>query len=248
MESKEIRKIILSEAHREENLRIAAYLLEKGCYLTLMSDESEKIKCFFNDLTTEYKNRCFVKCLDEYTEIGISGAIDSIIDTMKGIDVFINGLSGTNETAQLNLSPSSFGKEIASDFDRLFLLNREIVRYMVRQKNGNVIFLMIDDILHFADYPVSPVNNQGRLALMKSMAKELLPFKIKINSLTFGIHDRGFKPAEKRSMKKKLEFCALKPPIPEWKELLPALDALIYPSFQYMTGQNYSASIGTSNT
>jgi len=248
MESKEAKKIVLTEAQREENLRIAAYLLEKGCYLTLIANGSEKIDSFFNDLTTEHKSRCFVRCLDDYTEIRVSEVIDSIIDTMQGVDVFINGLPGINEKALLKQLPHSFGKELAADFDKLFLLNREIVRYMVRQKTGNIIFLMIDDILHFADYPVSPVNNEGRLALMKSLAKELNPFRIKVNSLTFGIYDRGFKPAEKKLMQKKLEFCALKPLIPKWEELLPTLDVLINSSFQHMTGQNFSASIGSRNT
>lgn len=248
MECKEVKRIVLSEAHREENQRIAAYLLEKGSELTLITDDSRIINSFFEELSTEHKSRCFVICLDSYKEAEVSEAIDRIIAVMEGLDVFINGLPGTDETAQLKLSPDSFGKDIAADFKKVFLLNREIVRYMVRQKCGSVIFLMIDDILHYADYPVSPVKNQGRLSLMKSLAKELTPFNIKVNSLTFGIHDCGFTPADKRTMQKKLEFCALKPPIPKWPDLLPALDALIYPSFQYMTGQNYTAGIGSSNT
>lgn len=248
MEKKETKKIILSEAHREENLGIAAYLLEKGHHLALITDDLRIINNFYNELTAEQKSRCSVTCLDSYAEIRVSEAIDSIIDMMQGLDVFINGLPEVNETALLELSPDSLGKDISSDFSKVFLLNREIVRYMVRQKCGSVIFLMIDDLLHYADYPVSPVRNQGRLSFMKSMAKELTPFNIKVNSLTFGIYDRGFTPAEKRTMQKKLEFCALKPPVPKWQDLLPGLDALIYPSFQYMTGQNYTAGIGSSNT
>lgn len=248
MESKGIKKIILSEAHYDENLRIAAYLLENGNFLTLISNNSQKMNYFFNNLASEHKGKCFIKYFQDYTEESVSQAIDTIFDKMKGLDVFINGLPGIDEVSLLRASSDSFGKDITSDFDRLFLLNREIVRNMVRQKAGNIIFMVIDDILHFADYPVSPVSNQGRLSLMKSMAKELLPFKIIVNSLTFGIYDRGFTSTEKRTMQKKLEFCALKPPIPKWEELLPALDALIYPEFKNMTGQNYSACIGSNNT
>ena len=248
MDSKEIKRIVLSEAQLEENLRIAAYLLEKGHYLTLITDDLRITNSFYHELTTEQKSRCYVICLESYTETGVSGAIDSSIEMMGDLDFFINGLPGKNETELLRISPDSFGKDITSDFNRLFLLNREIVRFMVRKKCGSIIFLLIDDILHYADYPVSPVQNQGRLSLMKSMAKELTPFNTRVNALTFGIHDRDFTPAEKKTMQKKLEICALKPPIPKWLDLLPALDALIYPSFQYMTGQNYSAGIGSSNT
>jgi len=248
MESKDMKKIILSEAHQEENLRVAAYLLEDGHLLTLISNETQKINDFVDSLPSEHKDRCFIRCFADYTEESTSDAIDSILEMMQGLDIFINGLPGTNETALLKLSPDSFGRDITSGYEKVFLLNREIVRYMVREKAGNIIFLIIDDILHFADYPVSPINNQGRLSLMKSMAKELAPFNIKVNSLTFGIYDPGINPSDKKAMQKKLEFCALKPSIPKWEDLLPALDALIYPAFKYMTGQNYSACIGSSNT
>lgn len=240
--------VILSQAQRGENLLVAAYLLEKGCRLALIADDCAVVGNFIDELTTAQKNRCFAVCPDSYTETGVAEAVESSSGRMGGLDVFINGLPGTDETAMLELPSDLLGRDITSDFHRLFLLNREIARYMIRQKRGSVIFLMIDDLLHYAGYPVSPVKNQGRLAFMKSMAKELTPFHIQVNALTFGMHDRGFAPAEKRTMQKKLEFCALKPPIPGWDDLLPALEALIDPPFKHMTGQNYAAAIGTSNT
>jgi len=248
MEGKELKRIVISEAQLEENLRMAAYLLEKGCQLTLITEDSKITNSFFADLSAEQQQRCYVICLDSYTESRVSEATDQLIQLMAGLDVFINGLPGTNEAELLRSSPDSFGQEISTDFNKLFLLNREIVRYMVRQKCGNIIFTMLDDILYYADYPASPVKNQGRLSLMKSLAKELTPFNIRVNSLSFGIYDRDFTSAEKKVMQKRLEICALKPPIPKWQDLLPALDALINPSFQYMTGQKYSAGIGSSNS
>lgn len=248
MEGKGQKKILLSEAHQRENLYIADYLLQSGHILALLTNKSQIVNDFIDGLDPEYKHNCFIKCLETYTEESIAEAIDSITDKMVGLDIFINGMPGVNEASLLELSPETFGSKITADFDKVFLLNREIVRYMVRGKAGNIIFLLIDDILDFADYPVSPVHNHGRIAMMKGMAKELTPFNIRVNSLTFGIHNLGFNPAEKKEMRRKLEFCALKPPIPIWEDLLPALDALIYPSFRYMTGQNYSACIGTSNT
>ena len=249
MEAKGQKKILLSEAHHKENLDIAHYLLKNGHLVALLSEESQIVNNFLNGLNPEYKHNCFTECLDSYTEESITGAVDSIIDKLKGLDILINGLpGGTDEAVLLETLPETFGRDITSDFNKVFLLNREIVRYMMKGKAGNIMFLLIDDVLEFADYPVNPVHNHGRIAMMKSMAKELAPFKIWVNSLTFGIYNRGFSPSEKRQMRKKLEFCALKPPIPTWEDLLPALDALIYPSFKYMTGQNYPACIGTSNT
>ena len=248
METKGQKKILLSEAHQKENLDIAHYLLKEGHRLALLSKESQIVNDFIEGLDPEYKYNCFVHCLDHYTEDNIIGAVDSVTDKLKGLDILINGLPGVNEAVLLESLPETFGRDIVSDFNEVFLLNREIVRRMIREKAGNIMFLLIDDVLDFADYPVSPIHNHGRLAMMKSMAKELTPFNIRVNSLTFGIYNRDFSPSEKREMRRKLEFCALKPPIPAWEDLLPALDALIYPSFRYMTGQNYPACIGTSNT
>ena len=249
MEAKGQKKILLSDAHQKENLDIARYLLKEGHLLALLSKESQIVNDFVEGLGPEYKHNCFVEYLDHYKEESITEAVDSITDKLKGLDILINGLpGGANEADLLESLPASFGRDIVSDFNEVFLLNREIVRHMIREKAGNIMFLLIDDVLDFADYPVSPIHNHGRLAMMKSMAKELTPFNIRVNSLTFGIHNRGFSPSEKREMRRKLEFCALKPPIPAWEDLLPALDALIYPSFNYMTGQNYPACIGTSNT
>ncbi|KUO64323.1 MAG: hypothetical protein APF84_09810 [Gracilibacter sp. BRH_c7a] len=249
MQEKAQKKILLSEAHQKENLNIAHYLLKDGHLVALLSDESKLVNDFIEGLDPEYKHNCFRQCLDLYTEEKITGVVDRVTEKLKGLDILINGLpGGANEAVLVETSPETFGTDITSDFNKVFLLNREIVRHMIREKAGNIIFLLIDDVLDFADYPVSPVHNHGRIAMMKSMAKELAPFKIRVNSLTFGIYNRGFSPSEKREMRRKLEFCTLKPPIPTWEDLLPALDALIYPSFKYMTGQNYPACIGTSNT
>ena len=57
MESKDMKKIILSEAHQEENLRVAAYLLEDGHLLTLISNETQKINDFVDSLPSEHKDR-----------------------------------------------------------------------------------------------------------------------------------------------------------------------------------------------
>lgn len=247
MEARGQKKILLSEAHRKENLDIANYLLKEGHVVALLSKESRIVNDFVKGLNPEYKHNCFVERLDHYTEDNIIEAVDSAADKLKGLDILINGLpGGTDEAVMLESFPETFGRDIVSGFNEMFLLNREIVRRMIREKAGNIMFLLIDDILDFADYPVSPVHNHGSLAMMKSMAKELTPFNIRVNSLTFGIYNRDFSPSEKREMRKKLEFCALKPPIPMWEDLLPALDALIYPSFEYMTGQNYPVCIGTS--
>lgn len=249
MEVKAQKKILLSEAHRKENLEAAHYLLKEGHLVALLSKESRIVDEFIEGLIPEYRQNCFNRCLDHYTEDNIIEAVDDMTNKLKGLDILINGLPAVeDEAGLLELQPEAFGRELVSGFNEVFLLNREIARRMIREKAGNIMFLLLDDILGFAVYPASPVHNHGILAMMKSMAKELAPFNIRVNSLTFGIYDRGFSSSEKREMRRKLEFCALKPPMPAWKELLPALDALIYPSFSYMTGQNYPACIGTSNT
>ncbi|KUO73818.1 MAG: hypothetical protein APF77_17195 [Clostridia bacterium BRH_c25] len=247
MEAKGQKKILLSEAHRKENLYVADYLLKEGHLLALLSKESQIVNDFIEGLDPEHRHNCFVQCLDHYRSDNMIEAVDSAADKLKGLDILINGLPGVaNEAVLLESLPETFGRDIVSGFNEVFLLNREIVRRMIREKAGNIMFLLIDDVLDFADYPASPVHNHGILAMMKSMAKELTPFNIRVNSLTFGIHNRDFSPSEKREMRRKLEFCALKPPIPIWEDLLPALDALIYPSFSCITGQNYPACIGTS--
>ncbi len=232
------KSILLTYADHKYNRQIASYLLSAGHRLMLFFDRQHEAEAWRQQLPAEQKRRCFFLVREGFPEQNVVEIFEQAIQKMNGLDVLMHGYEDLNEASLLKQEPAIFASKTVQQFQQLFLLNREAVRFMIRQKAGDIIFILVNDALFYAGYSSSPVLNHGKVALMKSMAKELTPFRVNVNAITFGYYDPGFERAEKKEKRKKLEMFALKPPLLTWKEMIPALDMLLEPAVKHWTGQN----------
>lgn len=178
---------------------------------------------------------CFVLEPRELTEASAPRWIDEVCETLGGLDACIHGIDRRDEGACLD--DQAAGDELIAAFRRLFLVNREAARCMMREKHGDILFLLFHDVLYYGDYPSAPVGNQGKIAMMRSMARELAPFKVNVNALVAGpLAEEG----DVRGARRRLEFLALKPEIPDFENLVNALEIALSPPSRGWTGQRFS--------
>lgn len=142
-----------------------------------------------NDIASKFSNvvtfqadvsdHAQVKSLVDFT-ISKFGRIDLLVNN-AGID-FINTLSDTSD--------SDFDMVLRNNLNSAFYLSKEVSPYMINAKSGLIINISsIWGIVGASCEMAYSVSKAGLDAMTKSLAKELGPSNIRVNSIAPGIID-----------------------------------------------------------
>lgn len=146
------------------------------------ADKANNIASKFSNVVTfqaDVSDHAQVKSLVDFT-ISKFGRIDLLVNN-AGID-FINTLSDTSD--------SDFDKVLKNNLYSAFYLSKEVSPYMINAKSGLIINISsIWGIVGASCEMVYSVSKAGLDAMTKSLAKELGPSNIRVNSIAPGIID-----------------------------------------------------------
>lgn len=146
------------------------------------ADKANNIASKFSNVVTfqaDVSDYAQVKSLVDFT-ISKFGRIDLLVNN-AGID-FINTLSDTSD--------SDFDKVLKNNLYSAFYLSKEVSPYMINAKSGLIINISsIWGIVGASCEMVYSVSKAGLDAMTKSLAKELGPSNIRVNSIAPGIID-----------------------------------------------------------
>ena len=188
-----------------------------------------------NDIASKFSNvvtfqadvsdHAQVKSLVDFT-ISKFGRIDLLVN-IAGID-FINTLSDTSD--------SDFDKVLKNNLYSAFYLSKEVSPYMINAKSGLIINISsIWGIVGASCEMAYSVSKAGLDAMTKSLAKELGPSNIRVNSIAPGIID-----TDMNSFPSKEELSEIVNDIPLERIGLPsdvANTVLFLDKNSYITGQ-----------
>lgn len=146
------------------------------------ADNANDIASKFSNVVTfqaDVSNYAQVKSLVDFT-ISKFGRIDLLVNN-AGID-FINTLSDTSD--------SDFDTVLRNNLYSAFYLSKEVSPYMINAKSGLIINISsIWGIVGASCEMAYSVSKAGLDAMTKSLAKELGPSNIRVNSIAPGIID-----------------------------------------------------------
>lgn len=146
------------------------------------ADKANDIASKFSNVVTfqaDVSDHAQVKTLVDFT-ISKFGRIDLLVNN-AGID-FINTLSDTSD--------SDFDKVLKNNLYSAFYLSKEVSPYMINAKSGLIINISsIWGIVGASCEMAYSVSKAGLDAMTKSLAKELGPSNIRVNSIAPGIID-----------------------------------------------------------
>lgn len=146
------------------------------------ADKANDIASKFSNVVTfqaDVSDYTQVKSLVDFT-ISKFGRIDLLVNN-AGID-FINTLSDTSD--------SDFDKVLKNNLYSAFYLSKEVSPYMINAKSGLIINISsIWGIVGASCEMAYSVSKAGLDAMTKSLAKELGPSNIRVNSIAPGIID-----------------------------------------------------------
>ena len=119
----------------------------------------------------------------------VNHAIAQVTTTWGGIDILVNNAGITNAKAITEISDAEFDSVIAVDLAGPFKCIRAVARVMQAQgRGGSIINTSSMVSLYGSAYQASYASaKSGINGLTKSCAKELGPFKIRVNAVAPGV-------------------------------------------------------------
>ncbi|NBD25163.1 SDR family oxidoreductase [Paenibacillus glycinis] len=237
--------VLMTKSGRLFNRDLLGALLAQGCSVAMVADEPGEAEAYGQELPEPCRERFFPIEGVSADEAGIRDAVDRAALRMGGLHVLIHGLQARDEEAAFVAAPAEFGIATAAELRSRFLYSRAAAAHMAREKAGHILFLLLADSLYYAGYPASPVMNHGSLAMMRSLAKELSPFRIAVNAVTYGYYADAGEQGDRKELKQQLEIHTLKPYLPEPRELAEAsLSWLLQAPERLVSGQNIHIGAG----
>lgn len=228
---------------------IGLYLLKRGLTLAAQFSTPKQTERFLADLPDEWRERCIPTLFlpGESGMEAIDRQLESVASEMKGLDLYIHAAGWQDEMTLLGSEPEDFAHHMVERLRDLFFSCRAAGRVMVRKKKGQMIIPLLSDALYYADFPSSPVYNQGAIAFVKSLAKELSPFGISMNAFEFGFYRDVEAGPLTRETRKRFDLYALKPPVPHLADAVQGLGMLLDYG-QGMSGQTVQWGYGIPQT
>ncbi len=179
--------ILITGSSRGIGKEVAKYLAKKDYQVIVNYNKSEnqaiKLK---EELKKENINIDIFKA-DVSIRQEVKALVDFIINKYKRIDILVNnaGISSTNLFT--DISDEEWDRVIKINLYSAFCVTQEIVPYMIHQKKGCIINISsIWGQVGASVESLYSISKAGIDAMTKSLAKELGPSNIRVNSIAPG--------------------------------------------------------------
>ena len=137
----------------------------------------------------------FIHQADISKEAEVIALFEKTQEKYQGLDVLINNAGVQKDSAFSDMSLDEWNKVISTNLTGQFLCAREAIKQFERKTvppahavaNGNIIFISsVHDLIPWAGRVNYASSKGGVLMLMKSLALEVAPKKIRVNAISPG--------------------------------------------------------------
>lgn len=216
---------------------IAERLAKDGANLILTAT-SNKIEDVAKELNNKYNIQAIGVAGDISKEEDVKSLFKIITEKFGKLDICVNNAGITKDTLSMRMSAEDFDSVINTNLKSVFLVSKEAILLMIREKYGRIINMSsivgIRGNVGQANYAASKA---GIIGLTKTLAAEVAKKNITVNAIAPGFIDTDMTKAV--SDKAREEFLKLipmeKPGQPE--DIAEAVAFLASDRAKYITGQ-----------
>ena len=182
--------IIVTGASRGIGAAIVKILAKEDYNIVLNYNKSEEIaKKMQEEFTKQGKNVEIFKA-DVSKREEVKKLIEFTINKFKKIDVLINNAGISQTRLFTDITDEDWNNMLNVNLNSVFYMTQEVLPYMIHEKEGCIINISsIWGITGAACETHYSVAKAGVDAMTKSLAKELGPSNIRVNSIAPGIID-----------------------------------------------------------
>lgn len=201
-----MKNIIVTGGSRGIGKCLVENLAREGHNVILNYNKSEKqAKKIQNDLQQEGIVIEIFKA-DVSKREDVKKLVTYALGKMKTIDVLINNAGIAKLQMFQDVTEEDWNEIIDTNLKSAFYMSQEVIPGMINNKNGSIINISsIWGIVGASCETVYSISKAGMDALTKSLAKELGPSNIRVNSIAPGVIDTEMNNHIDRTIKKEIE-------------------------------------------
>lgn len=182
--------VIVTGASRGIGKCIAGTLAKKGYKVVANYNKSEKEAKIFEAEMNEQGNNIDLFKADVSKREEVVNLINFTIKKYGKIDCIINNAGIDQIKMFLDITDEDWNNIINNNLNSVFYMCQEALKYMIHEKNGSIINISsIWGQVGASCESAYSVSKAGIDALTKSLAKELGPSNIRVNSIAPGFID-----------------------------------------------------------
>ncbi len=163
---------------------------------------AEKIK---KELEDYFKIKVILLQGDVSNESYVKRIVDSFIIEFGKIDLLVNNAGITKDNLILRMSLEDFMKVLNTNLVSAFLMTKEILPYMIKEKNGVIINISsVVGIFGNKGQGNYSASKGGLISFTKSIAKEVASRNIRVNAIAPGFIETEMTEALVEEIKEKI--------------------------------------------
>lgn len=171
---------------------LSLFASEGACIIACIRSECKEYSKFVLSLATLYNVKIELLYFDMTDEEAIIRSLRNIVKQRISVDVLINN-AGVAFGSLLQMTSMQKLKEIFQiNFFSHVLVTQIISKIMIRQRGGVIINIgSIAGLENFGGYTAYGSSKAAIMFFTKTIAKELAPYNIRVNSIAPGLTDTG---------------------------------------------------------
>jgi NAD(P)-dependent dehydrogenase (short-subunit alcohol dehydrogenase family) len=177
---------IVTGAGRNVGAAIARAFVSEGAKVAVVDVNEERARSVAESLNAERPGAAIaVKC-DVTSDAEVERMAARVIEEWRGVDILVNNVGVVDHKTVLELEEAEWDRVIAITLKSVFLCTKRVAARMVAQGRGGRIINIASTSGHRgrADSVAYPSAKGGVLNLTRSLAVQLAPHRIRVNSIT----------------------------------------------------------------
>jgi len=180
------RVAIVTGAGRNIGEGIASEFAREGARVAIVDMDRNRATTVADRINASHPGAAWALVCDVSVKNAVQGMVSAVTSRFRQVDVLVNNVAITDRKTVLDLDEDEWDRVLRVTLTSVFLCSKYVGGQMVQQGRGGSIINMASTSGHRgrANATAYTAAKGGILNLTRSLAIQLAPYKIRVNSLT----------------------------------------------------------------